>query len=70
MSFEAIEQEISSWDLEKLRKLQALVVSLRRRLENPEFAMKMAQLIDDRDPAKWVTLEEFEKRLGFSPEAQ
>jgi hypothetical protein len=38
MSFEAIEQEIVGWDDAKLRKLQALVVSLRLRHDDPGFS--------------------------------
>ena len=68
MSFEAIEQEISSWDSTQLRKLQALVFSLRQRREDPDFPSRMADRIDDPDPKRWVSLEEFEKRFGFSSE--
>ena len=65
MSFEAIQQEITTWDVENLRKLQALVVSLRLRQDEPDFAEKMARKIDDRTPGNWVTLEEFGQRLGL-----
>ncbi len=67
MSFEAIENEIVSWDDSKLRKLQALVVTLRVRNDDPDFAEKMARKIDDRTPWRWVTLEEFGQRLGLPP---
>lgn len=67
MSFEAIENEIVSWDDSKLRKLQALVVTLRVRNDDPSFAEKMARRIDDQTPGHWVTLEEFGQRLGLPP---
>ena len=69
MSFEAIQQEITTWDAGNLRKLQALVVSLRLRQDEPDFAEKMARKIDDRTPGNWVTLEEFGQRLGLPPDA-
>lgn len=69
MSFEAIENEIVSWDDSKLRKLQALVITLRVRNDDPTFAEKMARKIDDQTPGNWVTLEEFGQRLGLPPEA-
>ena len=66
MSFEAIEQEIVGWDDAKLRKLQALVVTLRIRHDDPTFGERMAQRIDDRSPERWLTAEEFGRRLGLS----
>lgn len=69
MSFEAIQQEITIWDAGSLRTLQALVVSLRLRQDEPDFAEKMARKIDDRTPGNWVTLEEFGQRLGLPPDA-
>ncbi len=68
MSFEAIEQEIVKWDDANLRKLQALVVALRVRSDDPAFAEKMARKIDDGNPAHWLTLEEFGQRLGLPPD--
>jgi hypothetical protein len=68
MSFEAIEQEIVSWDDAKLRKLQALVVSLRVRHDDPHFAERMAERIDDRSSDRWMTAEEFGRKLGLSDE--
>ena len=69
MSFEEIENEIVSWDDTKLRKLQALVVTLRVRNDEPDFAERMARRIDDQTLERWVTLDEFGQRLGLPPEA-
>jgi hypothetical protein len=69
MSFESVQQEIATWDAGSLRKLQALVVSLRIRQEEPDFAERMARKIDDNTPANWVSLEEFGERLGLPPDA-
>ena len=68
MSFEAIEREIVTWDDAKLRKLQALVVALRVHHDDPAFAEKMAHRIDDHSPERWVTPEEFGRRLGLPPD--
>ncbi len=38
MSFEAIHQEIATWDADDLRKLQALISSLRLRQDEPAAA--------------------------------
>jgi hypothetical protein len=59
MSFEAI----TMWDAAKLRKLQALLVTLQVRQEYPSFDEKMASRIDDESPERWVTPEEFGRRL-------
>ncbi len=66
MSFEAIEREIVTWDDAKLRKLQALVVALRVRQEDSAFIESMAQRIDDQSPERWITPEEFGRRLGLT----
>jgi hypothetical protein len=65
VSFEAIEREIVTWDDARLRKLQALVVMLRIRHDDPEFSEKMARRLDDQTPARWLTPEEFERRLSL-----
>jgi hypothetical protein len=66
VSFEAIEHEIGTWDDAQLRKLQALVVTLRLRQDDPAFARKMADRIDDQSPERWLTSEEFGRQLGLS----
>ena len=65
MSFEAIEREIVTWDGGQLRKLQALVATLRARQDDPAFSEKMAKRMDDQAPGKWLTAEEFAQRLGL-----
>ena len=69
MSFDEIEREISTWDAAQLRKLRARVFSLIQLREDPEFPARMAAIIDDPNPNRWVTLEEFERRFGFASEA-
>jgi hypothetical protein len=70
ISFEAIQQETATWDAGKLRKLQALVVLLHLRQDEPDFAEKMACKIEDRTPGNWITLEEARQRLSLPPDAR
>jgi hypothetical protein len=65
MSFEAVEQEIVSWDDAKLRKLQALVVVLRSRHADRNLVEKLRSRIDDQSPNRWITAEEFSRRLNL-----
>lgn len=66
MSFEEIEREISSWNAGQLRMLQARIISVLQLREDPDFPRRMAEIIDDPDANRWVSLEEFERRFGFS----
>jgi hypothetical protein len=67
MSFEAIQQEITTWDEARLRKLIAYAVVLQDR-KSGDFAAELARKLDDPDPARWVTLDELDRRLGFRPD--
>ena len=64
MSIEAIKQELAGLDAEGRQQIIAFLVSINQR-ENPEYRAKMARKIDDNDPSRWVTLEEFEKRFSL-----
>jgi len=64
MTFEAIQNEVSSWPDEQVRKFQAFLVSLRHQ-RDPEAIKKLTAKLDDPDPSRWVTLEEAERRLGL-----
>jgi hypothetical protein len=70
MSFEAIQQEISNLGTPELRKLIGCAMSALQRREDPDFPARMAELIDDKTPGRWLTAEEAEKRLGISPSAE
>ena len=69
MTFEAIEQEIATWDEAQLTRLVHRAVEIRS-VNNPERAARLARLIDDKTPGRWLTLEEAEKRLGIPPSAE
>ena len=65
MSIEAVEHEIAKWDDTQLRRLIAYAVVLQDRKSgnlSPDFSTKA------NDPERWVSLEELDRRLGFTPE--
>lgn len=67
MSFDAIREEITTWDGPALRRLIAYAVILQdRKSGNP--GSDLARKLDDPDPARWVPLEELDRRLGLSAE--
>ncbi len=65
MSIDAIKQELSSLDHERRKEIISYLVAINQR-DNAEYRAAMARKIDDKDPAHWLTLEEFEKRLALS----
>jgi hypothetical protein len=65
MSFEAIEQEIATWDDAKLRRLIAYAVVLQDRRDGT-LAKELAAKLDDPNPDRWISLEELDRRTGFS----
>ena len=70
MSFEAIQQEIPNLETTELKKLIGCAMTALQRREDPDFPERMARLIDDKTPGRWVTQEDAEKRLGILPSAE
>ncbi len=70
MSLEAIQQEIANLETPELKKLIGCAMSALQRREDPDFPERMARLIDDKTPGRWLTMEEAEKRLGIAPSAE
>ena len=66
MSLEAIQQEITTWEDDKLRKLIAYAVVLQDR-KNGQVTTELARKLDDPDANRWVSLEELDRRLGIRP---
>jgi hypothetical protein len=66
MNFETVQQEITTWDELALRRLIAYAVILQDRKSGQSAAD--ARKLDDPDPARWVSLEEVDRRLGIQPE--
>ena len=65
MTFEAVTKEVAEWPEEQLRRFQAFLVTLRHRRENGALD-RLAAKLDDPNSARWVSLEEAERRLGLS----
>lgn len=65
MSIEAVQHEIASWDDTQLRRLIAYAVVLQDR-KSGRLPADLSAKIDD--PARWVPLEELDRRLAFRPD--
>jgi len=63
-----MKQELATWDPALRNEILAFLVSLNDR-DNPERLAKISRILDDKDPSRWLTLEEVEKRLGLGPYA-
>ena len=68
MSVEEMKQELATWDPALRNEILAFLVSLNDR-DNPERLAKISRILDDKDPSRWLTLEEVEKGLGLGPYA-
>jgi hypothetical protein len=64
MSFEQIKAESATLTTEQRRELIGHLLSLGRKLQ-PDFRSKMAEKIDDNDPAHWVAEEDLDRALGL-----
>jgi len=64
MSIAELKTEVDRLTPEERKQLTAYLVMKNRALD-PELRYRLTQKIDDDDPAHWLTLEEFGKRLGL-----
>ena len=67
MNFETVQEEITTWDEPTLRRLIAYAVVLQDRKSGLPAA-DYARKLDDPNPARWVSLEELDRRLGIHPD--
>jgi len=67
MSFASIRQEITTWDETALRHLIAYAVVLQDR-KSCHLGAELARKLNDPDPARWIPLEELDRRLGLRPD--
>jgi hypothetical protein len=63
VSIGVLKQEIASLTLDERRELIGYVVALNRN-DRGELMRKFAAKIDDPSRARWISLEEAERRLG------
>lgn len=67
MTFDAIKQEISTWDVEQLSRLITLAKAMRIS-RDPEFRAMLDRKMNQPSEA-WIGSEEAARRLGIGPEA-
>jgi len=64
MSIKEIKSEMVELSAEARQELTAFLASLRHR-DDPKYRKRMGHKIDDNSPDNWVTLDEFDKKLGI-----
>jgi hypothetical protein len=64
MSIEAIKQELANMDDASRRQIIAFLFAMDDR-RDPEYRAEITRKIDDKNPANWLTLEQFDKRLSL-----
>jgi hypothetical protein len=62
VSVTELKSELDRLSAEERRQISAYLY-LRERMQEPEFQAEIARKMEDTDPARWMTLEEAEKRL-------
>ena len=67
MSLEALKREAAALDERSRKELFSYLVSLREE-QWASRARELAKNLDDPDPSRWLTLEEFKIRLNEIPE--
>ena len=69
MSFDTLKSEVQALSADARRKLIAFLVALQD--EGREgYAAKLAAKIDDPSPARWLTAEQCEQKLGLSGDSK
>ncbi len=62
MSVDQIKQGIASLSQAEQNEVTAYLFQLRH-ASDPDYQQRVASRLDDRNPANWLTPEEFERRL-------
>lgn len=63
MGISELKEEVNRLSLDERRQLAAYLVGLRHK-ELQEYRESLANKIDDESPSKWVSFEEFDKRVS------
>jgi len=66
MSLETLKREAAALNDEERRELCAFLISLREK-QWVEFLRNASKRLDDPDPNRWLTIEEFKRRLDEIP---
>lgn len=62
MSIQEIKSELQTLPADERRELAAFLVSLRHK-DLAGYRARMSEMIDDKNPERWVTLEELDQRV-------
>jgi hypothetical protein len=65
MSMDVLMREIASLGPEDRRKLAAYLVTLQD-ASMPGYKEELARRADEKDPARWLSLDELDNRLGLA----
>ena len=65
MNVEELKKEVAALDREKQGELAAFLVSLRNS-RDPAYRAAMQERMNEKNPARWLTPDQFEQRLGAS----
>lgn len=63
MSIAELKREVDRLSPKQRKQLTAYIVAKNRRM-NPELRRKLTEKVNDKNPARWLKLEEVKKRLG------
>lgn len=67
MGLEVLKQQAAALDDQSRKELVAFLVSLREK-QWQAYARTAAKKLDDPNPDRWLTMEEFQARLAEMPE--
>lgn len=67
MSLEALKREAAALDDQSRKELMAFLIALREKQWHAH-ARNAGHKLDDPDQSRWLTLEDFQARLGQIPE--
>ncbi len=67
MTFEALEKEAAALPSGLRRRLIAMLVTLQSQEDDPDRLDRLADILDDPDPSRWLSEEEAAKKLGLAP---
>jgi hypothetical protein len=64
MSIDAIIQELPKLESADLRRIRDILNSIEDQ-RNVEYMKELARRLDEKDPSRWVSLEELQSRLSL-----
>jgi hypothetical protein len=68
MEVGVLKSELEALESRDRRQMIAFLLALEER-DNQAYRQELARRIDDTDPTHWITLDELDRRLGMSGDA-